>query len=185
MIVDEGFNQEARPTFSSKNIADVHYANEFARASWKVHISITVGSRTGTRSSASSSFCTWSRGALVVLSTSMLVLKMYLFVGATAVLGVALGVVTGVPFGVVTGLVYLYAAGAGFELGIIVAVGFVLGVVVAWRLVAGFWNVTDEYGGKLSKGLFDAGLSGVVDTFWTFLFCFFAAVCDPWVYVCH
>ena len=149
--------------FSSKNCADVHCAKALASASWKEHTSMTIGSKTGTRSSASRSCWTWSRGALVGLSISMLV-KMYLLDGT--LLG---GVSLGEPAGVAMGVVNSYVAGASFVLGVVVvAVGFVPGVpvvVVVGRLVTGLWSVTDEYGCKLRKGLFVVGLlPGVIDT---------------------
>ena len=86
---------------------------------------------------------------------------MYSFVGALIV-----GIALGEPVGVATGVVNLYVTGASFASDVVIAVGF----------VASFRSVTDEYGCKLRKGLFVAGLSGVVDTLWT-CFCFFLLLC--------
>ena len=143
--------------------------NILARASWKVHTSITVGSRTGIRSSSSSNFGTWSLGGVVVLPASVL-LKTYSSVDAA-------GVVTGVVIGVVKddGVVVTVS----FGLVGVVAAGFVLDTVTE-RFVVIFRNVTIEYGCKLRKELDSHRgrdsfglLPGVVDTFWArfFFFC--------------
>ena len=102
--------------FSSKKRLDVHCAKGLDRASWKEHTLMTFGSWTGTISSASRSFWTWSHGALARLSNSVL-LKMYSL--DDVLVGEA---VLGELDDVVTGVVNLYVTGAGFALG--AALGF-------------------------------------------------------------
>ena len=151
-----------------KEEGGVHCANVLARASWKEHTSMIVGSCTGTRSSASRSCWIWSRGTLADLSTSML-LKM------CSLDGVLLGeVALGDLAGVVMGVVNLYGTtGTGFVL--VLVVDFASLELLGRCVLADFRSVTDEYGCKLRKGLVSLGLlvgcgTGVVDTF---LACFF------------